>query len=248
MILRRVTEHVKAQNWFAVGIDFLIVVVGVFVGLQVQQWADAQRQGRLERLYTERLQDEVVSLMGTRAPLVEMRNRINAGLATTTQLLFSTEDRGLADFECQSIAYSYIISNPTDDLASLIELQSTGQLAVISDPRVSAALGAYLLTRARTRDAHAGIVRSMLNLQVRHPDLVQVVVPGKPAASSPSYGVFRCGLDGMRASRQFLNDYEINQTNFALHVNDNARVDASLNELNRVLMDVLGLTGKTVSP
>ena len=29
MILRRITEHVKAQNWFAVAIDFVIVVVGV---------------------------------------------------------------------------------------------------------------------------------------------------------------------------------------------------------------------------
>jgi hypothetical protein len=28
MILRRVTEHVRDQNWFAVGIDFVIVVVG----------------------------------------------------------------------------------------------------------------------------------------------------------------------------------------------------------------------------
>ena len=25
MILRRITEHVKAQNWFAVGLDFIIV-------------------------------------------------------------------------------------------------------------------------------------------------------------------------------------------------------------------------------
>ncbi len=35
MILRRLAEHVRAQNWFAVALDFLIVVVGVFVGLQV---------------------------------------------------------------------------------------------------------------------------------------------------------------------------------------------------------------------
>lgn len=35
MILRRVIDHVRIQNWTAVWIDFLIVVVGVFVGLQV---------------------------------------------------------------------------------------------------------------------------------------------------------------------------------------------------------------------
>lgn len=33
MILRRVIEHVREQNWTAVGIDFVTVVVGVLVGL-----------------------------------------------------------------------------------------------------------------------------------------------------------------------------------------------------------------------
>lgn len=38
MILRSVTQHVKDQNWFAIVLDFLIVVIGVFVGLQVSNW------------------------------------------------------------------------------------------------------------------------------------------------------------------------------------------------------------------
>jgi hypothetical protein len=42
MILRRVAEHVKAQNWFAVAIDFVIVVVGVFIGIQVANWNEAR--------------------------------------------------------------------------------------------------------------------------------------------------------------------------------------------------------------
>ncbi len=42
MILRSVTKHVREQNWFAVGIDFVIVVVGVFIGIQVANWNDAR--------------------------------------------------------------------------------------------------------------------------------------------------------------------------------------------------------------
>jgi len=48
MILRRISEHVKAQNWFAVGVDLVIVVGGVFIGIEVQQWADAQ--GGIDKL------------------------------------------------------------------------------------------------------------------------------------------------------------------------------------------------------
>lgn len=48
MILRRVIEHVKTQNWAAVAIDFVIVVVGVYLGLQVQEWSERQDDRRRE--------------------------------------------------------------------------------------------------------------------------------------------------------------------------------------------------------
>ena len=38
MLLRRVIEHVKSQNWTAIALDFVIVVVGVFIGIQVSNW------------------------------------------------------------------------------------------------------------------------------------------------------------------------------------------------------------------
>lgn len=38
MLLRRVRDHAKAHNWFGVGVDLLIVVLGVFLGTQVSNW------------------------------------------------------------------------------------------------------------------------------------------------------------------------------------------------------------------
>ncbi|MEM6912911.1 MAG: hypothetical protein AAF511_02935 [Pseudomonadota bacterium] len=49
MILRSLTEHVRTQNWFAVGLDFLIVVVGVFIGIQVSNWNAARLERVIER-------------------------------------------------------------------------------------------------------------------------------------------------------------------------------------------------------
>ena len=34
MFLRRIIRHVRNQEWLAIGIDFVIVVVGVFIGIQ----------------------------------------------------------------------------------------------------------------------------------------------------------------------------------------------------------------------
>ena len=62
MILRRVIEHVKAQNWFAVAIDFAIVVIGVFVGLQVNNWNAARQQAALGDAYLVRLSADLSAM------------------------------------------------------------------------------------------------------------------------------------------------------------------------------------------
>jgi hypothetical protein len=58
MILRRVVEHAKTQNWFAVTLDFLVVVMGVFIAIEVANWNPA-RQDRVEerRYYGQLLVD-----------------------------------------------------------------------------------------------------------------------------------------------------------------------------------------------
>lgn len=56
MILRRLTANLRAQNWMAITIDFLIVVVGVFIGMQVSNW----NQARLEKVETERMLGNLV--------------------------------------------------------------------------------------------------------------------------------------------------------------------------------------------
>ena len=55
MILRRFTEHVKQQNWFAVWLDLVVVVAGIYIGLQADAWMSAQKDREIEREYLERL-------------------------------------------------------------------------------------------------------------------------------------------------------------------------------------------------
>ena len=58
MILRRIIDHVKTQNWTAVGIDFVIVVVGVFIGIQVSNWNDARADERAYQDAMKRLVED----------------------------------------------------------------------------------------------------------------------------------------------------------------------------------------------
>jgi hypothetical protein len=56
---RRIAEHVKADNWFAVAIDFVIVVLGVFIGVQVSNWNDAASERRRTALIVEALRQDL---------------------------------------------------------------------------------------------------------------------------------------------------------------------------------------------
>ena len=51
MIFRRVAANLRAQNWTAIAIEILIVIIGVFIGTQVSNW----NEQRLERAATRRM-------------------------------------------------------------------------------------------------------------------------------------------------------------------------------------------------
>ena len=76
MILRRLTENLRAQNWTAITIEFLIVVIGVFIGTQVSNW----NQDRSEKRETERM---LVQLVPELQGQVEFFDNARAYFATT---------------------------------------------------------------------------------------------------------------------------------------------------------------------
>ena len=59
MILRRVKAHIEKENWFAVGIDFCIVVIGVFIGLQVANWNESRANAQRETQVLQEILDDL---------------------------------------------------------------------------------------------------------------------------------------------------------------------------------------------
>ncbi|WP_299083525.1 hypothetical protein [uncultured Paraglaciecola sp.] len=100
MLLRRITKHVTDQNWFAVFIDFFIVVVGVFIGIQVANWNDARTLDSQERELLIELKREIES-DATNANI--LRNHFeNVHAAAKRSLLFM--DKGVScNDQCWSV-------------------------------------------------------------------------------------------------------------------------------------------------
>ena len=59
MILRRLKAHVEKENWFAVFLDFCIVVLGVFIGLQVANWNETRANDRREKQVLQEILDDL---------------------------------------------------------------------------------------------------------------------------------------------------------------------------------------------
>ena len=59
MILRKLADAILEQNWFTVVLEILIVVVGIFIGLQVDGWNESRKDKAKERVYLERLSRDI---------------------------------------------------------------------------------------------------------------------------------------------------------------------------------------------
>jgi hypothetical protein len=124
MRLRRITQHIKEQNWFAVFLDFFIVVVGVFIGIQVANWNAKQGDLKLARASLDRIQEELSSNRVALKTWIETYEtlKVYAG-ATLDGLNRPVEERSgdfLSDaYQTTSFARFTLPRNAYNDLLSL---------------------------------------------------------------------------------------------------------------------------------
>lgn len=58
MIIKRIASSFKKQDWFVTTIEVLIVVIGIFLGLQVNEWNDARKASNDGQLYLVNLKKD----------------------------------------------------------------------------------------------------------------------------------------------------------------------------------------------
>ncbi|MEE2525941.1 hypothetical protein V0U79_06150 [Hyphobacterium sp. HN65] len=89
MILRRFTQHVKDQNWFAVGLDLAIVILGVFIGMQVSNWNQTLADQARGRDYVQRLIADLETDLAMRNALIAYYDAVDESGELTVELLSS---------------------------------------------------------------------------------------------------------------------------------------------------------------
>jgi len=173
MILRSLTKHINDQNWFAVAIDFFIVVGGVFIGLQVSNWSNAQQDRRDETAILHALHTEITETEKLAANIVGKRTGYANILATTTNILFGLAPmRELTQAECTSLIYSNVFYFGRTNLPSLERLQATGRLDIVRDSDLNSAL-AKLLQRQETLDFTSSLGDHAHDIGHLYPEIIE---------------------------------------------------------------------------
>jgi len=144
MILRRVIKHFRNQEWTAIFLDFIIVVVGVFVGLQVSNWNAARADDERATAYLGRIHADLMTDVANYKNRLEFWGQVSdhglAGLAyaKTDQTGGLTYWEMLLDYFQASQVAEFNSTQTTYD-----ELTSAGELGLIANVDIRTAISDY---------------------------------------------------------------------------------------------------------
>jgi hypothetical protein len=201
MVIRRFRDHVAAQNWFAVGIDLAIVVIGVFLGLQANNWNAA----RIERAAIRDYRAEVIENL--RANEISISDQLNyyqrvnqhaiAALGVLETPGAAMDEQFLIDaYQATQVRQRLLAQTAYD------EMKDAGLGRMIAGPEIRARLSAYYSQlpqindttlsvtayRERVRRAMPYIVQS--RLRERCGDIIRLLKSGVVGSVLPE----RCDL------------------------------------------------------
>ena len=160
MLLRRFTEHVRDQNWFAVALDFFVVVLGVFVGIQVDGWNQGRLDRQQERAYLVRLHADVMD--STRLLDIE-RDQINTMISDMVNIIEALDACTVPPDKALSVQRGFnwlaYLNPPPLIRRTIDEMAASGRLDVIQSSEVKAELSGIVAALTRLEDLQRSVER-----------------------------------------------------------------------------------------
>ena len=213
MILRRFMKHVTDQNWFAVGLDVIVVIVGIFLGLQVQAYYEDQTIRVQEQAYLNQLHDEVITVT------VEAQRKYNGALRRMELLILLTHHfKGGAQIDafnqehCNSIASSHVIISADIALSTLDAIDSSGQIAIIQNKKIKSLISDNVRQNNREARLSELLTSQAKRLALIFPQLISLGAVNEINERSASNRNNQCDFVSMRSNQSFINELITNSS------------------------------------
>lgn len=243
MILRRIGQAVRRQDWFVVFIELMIVVVGIYIGLQVDDWQQQREDRRDEQEFVARLHEDLLLSEELASRLLQRRLTLVEDLASATDVIFERVDRDvLTEEECSAIGNSRFFNIVISDLPSVTELLAAGRLDIIEDADLRFAVISLQQKSRAVQEMIPFHTLTRSDLPNQFPEII-------PATSyyDEELGEYQqrygCDLQAMRESVGFRSGVSLNMDGYDAYLRDLLRPWAEQFERVHALVDAdLGIT------
>jgi hypothetical protein len=143
-LLRRLQGGFREHDWVAVAIDFAIVVLGVFIGVEASNWNQARRERAEERRYYAHIVDDLRKDRATlRVALERTAGHDDAAEKSLAAIRSGVVPRSEPGQFAVRIHYAGFLYLPRPARRTYDELISTGNLGLLRDRKVKAAIADY---------------------------------------------------------------------------------------------------------
>lgn len=144
MLLRRVADRIRDENWLALGLDLAVVVLGILLAFEADRLHERQQDRRLEQRYLERLRADLAA--DTAEFAVEL-SRLENRLAQTQLLEDAVRDpEGVAgnpsDF-VRAVEQVTWRSFPSVTRYTYDELLTSGRMTLLTSEHLRRAMAEY---------------------------------------------------------------------------------------------------------
>lgn len=149
MILRRLSQSLREQNWTAIWIEFVLLVAGVFLGIQVANWNQSRHDEAHARENLQRIETDLATDMTALERRVVFWRQVSdyghgaIRYAETGQLVDGSAWKTVLSFYQASQLFHYV---PVD--TTYQELRSAGELGLFTGANLRTALADYYVNGA----------------------------------------------------------------------------------------------------
>ena len=241
MLLRSLTKHVKDQNWFAVALDFFIVVAGILIAFQITNWNDGQRAKVSETALLLQLEEEFTEIKSQ----LEKQITVRAEWVQNIGVLISKLEGSTSDADELEIKTALDNATATGrrpaQSAAYLQLMANGGLTALSNDGLQQALVGYDVRLQRDAFIHPELMKLIVVEMSTNKfvDYNMLSVERSVAAidesedPDPTRNMIRSyDLDGLH---EYENRYE---TMYVLHslllAADEVQLDLALDVLNQI--------------
>jgi len=136
MLLRSLSKHVRDQNWFAVFLDFFIVVAGILIAFQITNWSEARSEAVREQKIIERLHSDFEALGREVDEKIEFMEPLVGLIEDTKQLIIN--DPTDADLERLQNFYetAFTLPNVSGQSDTYEQLISSGDMNLLANDQL----------------------------------------------------------------------------------------------------------------